>query len=65
MHNENLNEKIPNSEDCLFHKGQSIIYLGEKAKVITVRPVFTIRLKGKCEIICGDTLLNEVSPFKN
>ena len=61
-HNTNLNEKNLNRKDYLFHKGQSILYHGEKANVLTVRPVFTIRIKGKCEIICGDILLEEVSP---
>ena len=65
MHNENQNQKIPSSTNYLFHKGQSIIYHGEKANVLTVRPVFTIRIKNRCEIICGDTLLNEISPYRN
>lgn len=65
MHNGNLHENISNREDYLFHKGQIVIYKGREASVLDVRPVFIIRLKDTCEIICGDTLLNEISPSSN
>ena len=49
------------NKDEFFHKGQRVIYKGREAKVINVNPVFTIRIEGKHEIICGD-IANEVSP---
>ena len=48
-------------EEVLFYKGQRVMYQGREAKVINVNPVFTIRIEGKHEIICGD-IANEVSP---
>ena len=65
MHNETTHEIISNRKDCIFHKGQMVLYKGREASVVNVRPVFIIRIKCKCEIICGDTLLNEVSPYRN
>jgi hypothetical protein len=65
MNNENLPENISNKKDCMFYKGQVILYKGRKASVLDIRPVFTLRINGKCEIICGNTLLNEVSPYRN
>ena len=65
MHNENLHENISDRKDCIFRKGQMVLYMGKEAKVLNVRPVFIIRLKDTCEIICGDTLLNETSPYRN
>ena len=65
MHNENLHETISNRKDCIFHKGQSIIYQGEEASVINVRPVFIIKIKDKNQVICGDHLLDDVCPYKN
>ena len=65
MHGENLHEKIANKKDCIFHKGQSIIYHGETASVISIRPVFIIKIKDKHQVICGNHLLNDVCPYKN
>ena len=65
MHNEHLHENISDRNDCIVHKGQIVLYKGREASVLDVRPVFTLRIKGRCEIICGNTLLNEVSPFRN
>ena len=65
MHKENLHENISNRKDCIFHKGQIVLCKGREASVLDVRPVFILRIKGKCEILCGDTLLNEVSPYRN
>ena len=65
MHNENLHENISDRKDCIFHKGQMVLYKGREANVLDVKPVFIIRLKDTCEIICGDTLLNEISPYSN
>ena len=51
-------------EDEPFFKGQRVIYQGREAKVININPVFTIRIEGKHEIICGN-IANEVSPQKS
>ena len=64
MHNEYLHEKITNRKDYIFHKGQSIIYQGEEASIINVRPVFIIKIKGTNQVICGDHLLDDVCPYK-
>ena len=48
-------------EDASFYKGQRIIYQGREAKFINVNPVFTIRIEGKYEIICGN-IASELSP---
>ena len=65
MHKENLHENILNREDCIFHKGQIVFYQGKEASVLNVRPMLIIRLRDTCEIICGDTLLHEISPYSN
>ena len=49
------------NEDVLFYKGKRVIYQGREAKVINVNPVFTIRIEGKYEIICGN-IANELNP---
>lgn len=46
----------------LFHRGQLIVYKGEDAQVLEVKPVFTIRIKGKSHVICGN-IVNDVRPF--
>ena len=58
-----VKERVIN-EEILFHKGQKVIYQGREAKVININPVFTIRIEGKHEIICGN-IVNEVSPQKS
>ena len=52
-------------KDYIFHKGQRVIYQGEEANVINVRPVFIIKIKDKNQVICGDHLLDDVCPYKN
>ena len=64
MYNENQRKKILNREDCIFHKGQIVLYKGREATVLDVRPMLIIRMKGTCEIICGNTLLKERYPLK-
>ena len=49
------------NEEGLFFKGQRVIYQGREAKVININPVFTIRIEGKNEIICGN-IANELIP---
>ena len=51
-------------EDASFYKGQRVIYQGREAKILNVNPVFTIRIEGEHEIICGN-IVNEVSPEKS
>lgn len=65
MHDNQLNEIISNKKDQIFYKGQSIIYHGKTASVLSVRPVFVIKIKDKPQVICGNHLLNDVSPYKN
>jgi hypothetical protein len=65
MHNANPHENISDRNDYIFHKGQIVLYKGREASVLDVKPVFIIRLKDTCEIICGDTLINEVNLYRN
>ncbi len=51
--------KTINTEQKL-QKGQTVIYQGEEAIVLEVDPVLTIAVKNKCNIVCGNTLLNEI-----
>ena len=48
------------SKEQLLQKGQTVIYQGEEASILNVKPVLTIKVKSKGYIVCGDTLLNEV-----
>ena len=61
MENKAVVEKKRINKDELFHKGQRVYYKGREAKVINVNPVFTIRIEGKHEIICGN-IVNELIP---
>jgi len=45
----------------LYHRGQLIVYKGEDAQVLEVKPVFTIRIKGKSHVVCGN-IFNDVRP---
>jgi len=60
MQNGNLHKKYSRGENADFHKGQKIIYKGEEASVLDVKPVFTIKVKGKNMVVCGNILLNDV-----
>ena len=44
-----------------FYRGQRVIYQGQEAKVVNINPVFTIKIEGKHEIICGN-IVNELIP---
>jgi hypothetical protein len=48
----------------LYHIGQHIVYKGEDAQVLETKPVFTIRIKGKSHVICGN-IFNDVRPSDN
>ena len=65
MHNGNLHKKNSRGEKADFHKGQRIIYRGEEASVLDVKPVFTIKVKGKNMVVCGNVLLNDVRPLRH
>ena len=65
MQNGNLHKKHSRGEKEDFHKGQKIIYKGEEASVLDVKPVFTIKVKGKNMVVCGNVLLNDVRPLRH
>jgi hypothetical protein len=44
-----------------FQKGQNILFQGDEAKILDVKPVLTIKLTEKNQIICGDVLLKDIS----
>ena len=48
-------------KDETFQKGQLIIYRGDEAKILDVKPVLTIKLEGKNKVICGNILLKDIS----
>ena len=52
-------DKTINKEQKL-QKGQTVIYQGEEASILDVKPVLTIKVKNKGHIVCGDTLHNEI-----
>ena len=60
MEKEAVVEGRTTNKDEFFHKGQRVFYKGREAKVINVDPVFTIRIEGEHEIICGN-ISNELS----
>ena len=51
--------------DQTYRKGQSIFYKGDEARILDVKPVFIIKIKGKSKVICGDVLLNDVCLNRN
>jgi hypothetical protein len=50
--------------DQLYRRGQHIIYKGEDAQVLEVKPVFTIRISGRSHVICGN-IFQDVQPSAN
>lgn len=44
-----------------YRKGQHIFYKGENAQVLEVKPVFTIKIEGRCHVVCGN-ILDDVRP---
>lgn len=48
----------------LYRRGQHIIYKGEDAQVLEVKPVFTIRISGKSHVICGN-IFQDIQPTPN
>jgi len=63
MDSNNLGKVHSIKRDEMYHKGQQIIYKGEKAEVLGVNPVFVIKVLGKNHVVCGN-ILNDVSPLQ-
>lgn len=49
--------------DRIYHKGQKVIYRGQEANIVALKPVLTIRIKGKGHVVCGN-ILRDVTPCK-
>jgi hypothetical protein len=50
--------------DRIFRKGEKVIYKGQEASVVEVKPVLTIRIKGEVHVVCGH-IQEDVKPCKN
>ena len=50
--------------DRKFRKGETVIYKGQEASVVEIKPVLTIRIKGEVHVVCGN-ILKDVRPCKN
>ena len=61
MFERKLPEKESTKKEQTFQKGQTVIYQGEEASILDVEPVFTIKIKIKNQIVCGNNLLDDVS----
>ena len=59
----NLIKERTVQRDRIYHKGQKVIYRGQEANILEIKPVFTIRIKGKGHVVCGN-IVNDVSPCK-
>ena len=62
MKNENLpKESYISKAD--FHQGEKVIYKGEEAIVLNVKPVFIVKLLGRNQVVCGN-VLEDVRPCR-
>jgi len=61
MFQRKLHEEKSIKKEQKLEKGQTVFYQGEEARILDVEPVLTIKIKSKNYVVCGDTLLNEVS----
>jgi len=61
--NEPLKEETL-KKDRVFRKGEKVIYKGQEASVLEVKPVLTIRIKGEVHVVCGN-IRKDVKPCKN
>ena len=52
------------TSDRILHKGEKVIYKGQEASVVEVKPVLTIRIKGEVHVVCGN-ILKDVKPCKH
>ena len=50
-------------DDRIFRKGEKVIYKGQEASVVEVKPVLTIRIKGEVHVVCGN-IQKDVKPCK-
>ena len=50
-------------ENQSIAEGQAIIYKGEEANILSLEPVFIIKIKNKNQIVCGDRLRNEIGEY--
>jgi hypothetical protein len=64
MHTSNKPKKeVTFKNDRVFRKGEQVLYKGQEASVVEVKPVLTIRIKGEVHVVCGN-ILNDVKHFK-
>ena len=61
MFQRKLHKEKAIKKEQKFQKGQTVFYQGEEASILDVEPVLTIKVKSKNYVVCGDTLLNEVT----
>jgi uncharacterized ubiquitin-like protein YukD len=61
MFEKKLHKKKPIKKEQTFQRGQTVIYQGKEASIVDVEPVLIIKIKNKNHLVCGDTLLNDVS----
>ena len=57
---DNQGKEYSMMTDETFQKGQNILYRGDEATILDVKPVLTIKLESKHQIICGDVLLKYI-----
>jgi len=50
-------------ENQSIAEGKAIIYEGEEANILSLEPVFIIKIKNKNHIVCGDRLRNEIGEY--
>ena len=43
-----------------YYKGQSILFKDEEAEILEIKPVFTIKLIGKNQVLCGNLLRDDI-----
>ena len=59
MCNNRKEEKVP------YEKGQRILYDGKEAIVLEVEPVITVQVIGNNQIICGNIIMGDISPYES
>ena len=57
---DSQNREYSVKTDTTHSKGQYIFYKGDEAKILDVKPVFTIKIEGKNKIVCGNAILKDV-----
>jgi hypothetical protein len=56
----NKDKEYSMKTDETFQKGQYVLYKGEEAKILGVKPLVTIKIENKNQIICGDVVLKDI-----